>query len=80
MGKNFVISAVISTSFLISLPESSKGGLNNLNGFPNAPAPHGPPISNTAPLDGGLSILLAAGAAVGIKKAYQKRKKAKSLR
>ncbi|GAB3020481.1 PID-CTERM protein-sorting domain-containing protein [Spirosoma pulveris] len=33
-----------------------------------------------APLDGGLSILLAAGAAVGLKKAHQKRKEARSMR
>ncbi|GAB3314488.1 hypothetical protein GCM10027299_02660 [Larkinella ripae] len=47
--------------------------------MPSYPDAGGFPDSKTganAPLDGGVSILLLAGAAAGIKKAYQKRKEA----
>ena len=44
------------------------GGNNGINNAQNT----------NAPFDTGLGILIAAGAAVGIKKAYDKRKKLKS--
>ncbi|WP_234733938.1 PID-CTERM protein-sorting domain-containing protein [Tellurirhabdus bombi] len=40
----------------------------------------GPPPAESAPIDGGLSVLLAAGAAAGVRKAYQKIKKANQLK
>jgi len=35
--------------------------------------PPGPPASSGAPIDGGVSILIAAGVAYGAKKLYKKR-------
>lgn len=34
------------------------------------------PFDDTCPIDGGLSLLIAAGIGLGAKKAYQQRKKA----
>ena len=44
------------------------------------PEGNGSPAANDVPIDGGLSILLAAGVAYGAKKGYDKRKKEKKER
>jgi hypothetical protein len=47
-------------------------------GFPLVTLAQGPPDPQDAPIDGGLSILLAAGVGYGVKK-YREKKKMKSL-
>lgn len=54
------------------------GSFASLPAKAQASDPNTRPVN--APLDGGLSILLAAGAAAGLKKAHQKRKEARSMR
>ncbi|MDQ8003601.1 MAG: hypothetical protein REI64_02310 [Pedobacter sp.] len=41
------------------------------------PTPDGDCVDNPVPIDGGASILIAAGVAYGLKKAYDKRKQNK---
>ncbi len=45
------------------------------NALTPAPGPPKPPGHTNAPFDGGASLLIAAGVAYGIKKAYNSRKK-----
>lgn len=42
--------------------------------FAQGPPPPPPPPTSNIPIDGGISLLIAAGAAYGAKKVYDKRK------
>lgn len=79
----FVSLELISNPFFVSAqvpgvprdPNNTHGGTDNGNG--NNGINNG---QNTdAPFDIGLGILVAAGAVIGVKKAYDKRKKIKSV-
>ncbi|MCO5238258.1 MAG: hypothetical protein M9933_18535 [Chitinophagaceae bacterium] len=65
MKRNFILSIALGmlSSFLLYMP--------------SAFAVATPGDDNEIPLDGGLSLLVAAGIAYGAKKAYDKRKKEK---
>lgn len=61
--KSFLATLVITAAFGISMP---------LMAQPSGP---GPDPDTEIPIDGGVSLLVAAGIAYGAKKAYDKRKK-----
>jgi hypothetical protein len=70
--KRFCLSLVIASSFLLfllAIPLSGHAQLGDDFVDPDA----------AVPIDGGLSILLAAGIGYGVKKAHEQRKKNKSV-
>ncbi len=71
MKKKLISILVIATLALFSPPLIHAQDLNDSDD-PSAP---GGPENPDVPIDGGLSILLAAGVAYGAKKGYDKRKK-----
>ncbi|MFZ1453201.1 MAG: hypothetical protein WAT20_10880 [Ferruginibacter sp.] len=74
--KIYLIAAIISLVSPIVL--CAQTDQNNNQPFQQDPPadPNGPPPPNDAPIDGGLSLLLAAGAAYGVKKYRDGRREA----
>ena len=68
MKRKYFLTLLITTCSFISSP------VLVLADGPKPPGPRDP--GTKAPFDGGLSLLVAAGISTGLKKAYDKRKKA----
>ena len=67
----FVSLFIISPTFISSTFALGMG----MGGGMGVPAPCGGPFGTVCPIDGGVSLLIAAGAALGGKKAFDLKKK-----
>lgn len=59
-------------------PLNQNGGFSNFDYEGELPPPFDPDVDDAVPVDGGLSLLLAAGLGLGAKRAYTRRKQNKA--
>lgn len=59
-------------------PLNQNGGFSNFDYEGELPPPFDPDVDDAVPVDGGLSLLLAAGLGLGAKRVYSRRKKEKA--